>query len=834
MKNRFWMQALSVLILLVADLVCPVCRAQSSGAETKGADSGDYNIQQSVEFGYRWTGINGNLDNYDTFINLGSGFRLFDYTLDIRSLDHQGLLFDQLNFSNFGYGGDPNDVSRLRISKNKVYDFSALFRRDKYFWDYNLLANPLNFASSTPAIPITNSPHAMDLAHRMGDYNLMLFPQSRIRFRLGYSHDREEGPGFFTTDSGTVPDFNENYSNTVNAYRAGVDIRILPRTTFSYDELLTYYKQDNIVADQNFPYQLANGTPVDLGIIWSTNTGQEALPCSTLPPNPPTIGVPNTVRPTCNGFLSYSQVGRPRNYMPTERFSFQSTYFKNFAMSGEVGYSSSDNTIPDFLEQLNGWTARTSERGETTSGPAEAKRVSVNANWSGAYAVTDKFRILDEFRYDNWRIPGEWATAETALFGTLPPAPGDAGMLLPIGAFSAANCPATSTPPYTGPNCPVHGATSAADVTHQLAQQFLGQNLRSNTLEFEYEFTRRFVAHLGYLYTARTIADMSDVFDAGDIYYPGGGNNPAATAANFYFAARGNCALVAGALPAGCVPNADGSITFGSPTNPIPEASNDTSRNITDIHENALVAGFTYRPLDVLRITSDFEFGYNDASFTRTSPRQVQVYKVHAAYTPRPWVTLDGAIDIHENRDNVFQVNDLEHGRTYSFVTVLSPTPKLTFDIGYNYSDIYSQAEVCFAYSTVPATPPPFGACPIASSPVPLGALGFYSSRQHFAHAEVMWKPLSRVTTAVGYAGTFVGGNTLIINPLQPPGSLAFNYQKPYASVQFDLYQGLSYKTAWNYYGYNGKAPFNVAGLAPIGSEDFNGSTATFAFRYAF
>ena len=84
------------------------------------------------------------MDTYDTFENLGSGVRLFDYTLDMRSIDHNGFLFDNLNFSNFGYGGDPNDVTRLRIEKNKWYDFRLLFRRDKNFWDYNLLANPLN------------------------------------------------------------------------------------------------------------------------------------------------------------------------------------------------------------------------------------------------------------------------------------------------------------------------------------------------------------------------------------------------------------------------------------------------------------------------------------------------------------------------------------------------------------------------------------------------------------------------------------------------------------------------------------------------------------------
>jgi hypothetical protein len=132
---------LTVLVMLVALAAsCPLSRAQNATEEMKGMDSGNYNIQQSIEAGYRSTYINGNTGTYDTFINLGSGFRLFDYTLDMRSKDHNGFLFDNLSFSNFGYGGDPNDVTRLRIEKNKLYDFRVLFRRDKNFWDYNLLA----------------------------------------------------------------------------------------------------------------------------------------------------------------------------------------------------------------------------------------------------------------------------------------------------------------------------------------------------------------------------------------------------------------------------------------------------------------------------------------------------------------------------------------------------------------------------------------------------------------------------------------------------------------------------------------------------------------------
>ena len=68
----------------------------------------------------------------------------------MRSINHQGIFFDNLSFSNFGYGGDPNDVSRLRIEKNKWYDFRAMFRRDKNFWNYDLLANPLNPTSFNP------------------------------------------------------------------------------------------------------------------------------------------------------------------------------------------------------------------------------------------------------------------------------------------------------------------------------------------------------------------------------------------------------------------------------------------------------------------------------------------------------------------------------------------------------------------------------------------------------------------------------------------------------------------------------------------------------------
>jgi hypothetical protein len=300
---------------------------------------------------------------------------------------------------------------------------------------------------------------------------------------------------------------------------------------------------------------------------------------------------------------------------------------------------------------------------------------------------------------------------------------------------------------------------------------------------------------------------------------------------NYYFAARGDCAVVAGALPSGCTLNANGTIQEGTLAHPVPEAGNNTARNIYEIHEHAALLGVSARPTDKLRLNADLIFGYNDNSFTRISPRQVQSYKVHVHYTPTPWANVEGSVDINQNRDNVATINNLEHNRTYSFVTTLAPNSKLYLDFGFNYMDIYSQTEICFpdTGSTIFTTP-----CPIAGATSPLGTLSSYASQDYYAYGDMMWKPYKRVTAMLGYGGSIVRGNTTFLNTLTPTGPLDFNYLKPYASLAFDLYKGLAYKTAWNYFGYNDHGIANPTGLAALPSQNFDGNNITFSFRYSF
>ena len=184
--------------------------ASVHGQEQEGVNTGNYNIKQSVEFGYRFVSNSGDQNTYDTLINLSQGFRLLDFSTEMTSLDHHGTFFDRLFFYNSGYGGDPQNASRLQIAKHGWYDFSAQFRRDENTFNYSLLANPLN--PTTPAFAnapagftpiISSSPHLYNTRRKMQDYDLLLLPQSRVRFRVGYSRNSDEGPELSTIHLGT-------------------------------------------------------------------------------------------------------------------------------------------------------------------------------------------------------------------------------------------------------------------------------------------------------------------------------------------------------------------------------------------------------------------------------------------------------------------------------------------------------------------------------------------------------------------------------------------------------------------------------------------------------
>lgn len=805
-KFRFIWRAASLYLLPVASVLflsLSQARAQEQ-PEQQGVEQGNYNIKQSIEFGGRFTSITGDLQSYSTYVNLQQGPRLLGFTTEMRSLNHHGSLFDRLYFSNFGYGGDPNDVSRLRISKNKWYSFDALFRRDENFWDYSLLANPLN--PTTPAFTnapagftpvVSTSPHLLNTRRKLGDYNLLLRPDSNIRFRLGYARNINEGPSFTTIHQGTEQLLFQDWKTTVNTYRLGADFRLLPRTNISYDEIWNYYKGDTGATDNNQLFALSNGQLVDLGVSFNAGANQ---PCANTFGGPPA----GAVNPACSAYFSYLRHARTRTDAPTEQISMQSNYWKSLDLSARFGYTGGDANVFGYDQNLFGREARTNLRNDLTTGSVSGRRVMATADFGATWHITDRLSFLDSFHFSNFHYPLEFDASDCSFFS--------ANLLTPArvftpGATMPLNCvapsdgvPVTATSPIT------HTASSGPDISIALNSNFLKQDEKTNLAEFEYQFSSKLGARLGFRYRHRAIDDnfFTNVTEA---FFPNNAN-------------RGDCALVNGALPSGCTANGDGSFTFVTP-------SPTTSPGETLINEYAGVFGVWAQPVRNWRISFDTELMSADNTFTRISPRQSQEYRIRSKYHPVNWFSLDGSIRIWEGRDNISEVNNLQHDRSYGFSATFQPNEKLGLEVGYDYNDVFSQILICYISS---AAPKGLAQCPNVVGLVQ--QLSTYTNKSHYGNFDVMWMPLSRLTTHLGANLTGTSGSALQLNPNAVPGPLDSKWLRPYGGLDYGFAKNWTGRAYWAYYGYHE----DLTALAQdvFAPRSFRGNLVTLSVRYAF
>jgi hypothetical protein len=785
-----------------AGILFRVLPASAQDEPQKGIEQGNYNIKQSIEFGGRITSIGGDTQTYDTFVNLQQGARLLGFTTEMQSLDHHGTFFDRLYFSNFGYGGDPNDVSRLRISKNKWYNFDALFRRDENYSNYSLLANPLNpttpgFANAPAGFNpvITFSPHLFDTTRRLGDYSLLLLPESRVRLRLGYSRNISRGPSFNTIHQGTEQLLLQDERDTVNAYRVGVDFRILPRTNISYDQIFSYYKGDTGLTDNNQLYSLSNGTPVDLGVSFNAGASQ---PCAN------TFVAGGFVNPTCSAYTNYLRHGRIRTNSPTEQLSMQSDYFHNWDLSAKVSYTGGDMHVFDWIESLSGREARTNLSNQTNTGPVFGRHVSANADFGATWRITDKLSFIDSFHFSNWHNPAEFDDSSCSYFSpNLLTAPN----FFTPGAGLPLSIPCTA--PANGVmGTPAHTSSSAADISFATSSRFLKQDEKTNLAELEYQFSSKLGARAGFRYRHRAIDD-NDFEAITEIFFPNNAN-------------RGDCAIAGGALPAGCTPNGDGSFTFTTP-NPT------FSPSETLINEYSGVFGVWARPVANWKISFDTELMSADNSYTRISPRQTQEYRLRTKYKLTEWMNLNGSITIWEGRNNVAEVNNLQHNRVYAFSTMFQPNEKIGLELGYDYNDVFSQILICFTSSAVVTGPNSVSCTGVAGL---VQAVSTYTNKSNFGYFDASWTPMPRLTARLGANLTGTSGSVLIISPNAPSGPLDSKYLQPFGGFDYRFANHWTGKAYWGYYSYHEDQSNVVQDV--FAPRNFRANLVTLSLRYAF
>jgi len=779
--------------------------AQTAPETPPATQVGPYQVQQTYSLGYRFGSIAGSAANYATFVNLQSGPRLLDGSLIARAAAGRGGWFDNLSLTTAGLGGDPQSVVRLHADQGKLYNFSGAWRRDENVFDYNLLSNPLNPASNTPAVGVGYTLHQLDLSHRMQDYELRLLPLARISFRLGYARNVQTGPAASTLHDNVDTQLEESYRTTMNSLRFGVDYKPFARTVLSYDQFFEYFKNDTVVAGVPTPYQLPNGTPVDLGFVFSGTTPcSNALNQATSPP---------TANPLCKGYLSYSQVAPARTSLPTERLSLHSDYWSQLALTASFSYNSGANTVANFSQTGNGLSSLT--RATALTAATRASRVDAQGDGTAIWSLRSDLRLTDTFNLYRFENPGDYIYRSVTNFTQAPLTNGAASLLVPPAVFNSTNCPA----PYTAATCPQHAAASVADLETGATYTFLGNNNLADTLMLDYDFSGWMGAHVGYRYSHQRVADGEADYITGDTYDPGSGAA---------LAFRGSCALVKGMLPSACSLNPDGSVSFNPNLAALPPLVSQTA----NIHGNSLLFGAWARPSAKLRLGTDLAYSTADHSFDRIDPRTSQRYAAQAAYSPAAWATLSVDVDAYNAQDNAIDVHDFAHNRSYALAATLLPADKISFESGFTYNSIFSSALVCFTVGSAPSPSNSF-ACPVAGSPVKLAAIGSYSDLDHFVYADTVIRLVPRTTLRLGFAGSFTRGSSLLLDPLAPAGALQYDYLRPTAGVEFQMAPGTVFSGSWRNYDY-GEPGGLPSGLAPFPLDNFHANLLTLSLRYSF
>ncbi len=871
--------AAAALVLLVPSLamgqtaVVPEAAEPEDNSASIGHVWRNYTVRQSIEIGGRFTAVSGNSQMYDTLVNLQTGPRLLGQELSMSPMSHGAGLFDNLYLSSFGFGGDPNDLARLRIEKSKWYNFVALYRRDQNFFDYDLFANPLTLnlgitncsnVAGGAVRPCTaafnphanyfysNSPHLQDTTRNMGDFNLILFPQSAVNVRLGFARNVNNG----TVDSSLEDvniDLTQQMQSRSDRWSFGVDVRPLARTTLSFDQFFERDRVDNAyVNNPASSYTLGAGGPnVSLPLYFP--------PCSvTVAGAPrPYITAPGVLNPLCNtGVFSYSRRDNVRSFFPTSQLLLRSDYFRKLDLTAGGTYSSGNSRVENYNDRFNGLVSRTNNTDYQVTGPANTNRVSGSADLGLTYHINKSWSVLDKFRWLDWRDPGVFNQSTVNCFSNL--ATG-ATLSTPTGApCGIPGIPTTGFAPA--------GLTANSAVNYNTLE---AERTYFNTATLNWAPSRRFSAYAGYRYGRRELKGA-------------------------FLSASTNSPTLAGGLigPAGA-----------------------TSTSIlplfTDkINLNTALLGVVLRPTDKWRVNVDAELLSADNGFTQIAPRHEQRVRANTVYKVNRWSSINGGVHFIESRNNWAEnfggpghnlfptayapaYGTKSHDRYYTLGVSLQPNRRTGIDFGWTYMDQQFSIPACMLLSpgivaggapsicpvttNQPTVPAQLNVTASASSPtVPVTQA--YQENTNTAYAILTFRPIPRVTLNLGYditsttghdnwlradnglplmvlgdaygnspgipgnTGTVVTGTTTSAGtnaflgpfPDQPLGSQVFNYHVVSGGLGVKVAKGITLKGYYGYYNYNekeGNVPANQLVALP---RNFHANLGTIALKYAF
>ena len=783
-----------------------IAAAQAPTAPSPAADApmsapNGYVIHQSIDLGGRIANATGSQPMYSNLVNLQSGPRVQSETFELHALPGQkNAPVDRLSTVGSGFGGDPINFARMSASKGKLYEFTGLFRRDRRYFDYDLLGNPnipggqsipigpSNVPTGSFAWPQTlQSPFLFNTVRRMTDINVVLMPLSTFTYHFAYAKNLMQGPSLspsgysFAKYNAILAEYQRNNTDDITA---GVDWKPVRGTMVSYEEQITHYKGDSFfsLAANSLIVQEADGTRAAINDydslspygIGACNTGSmgsaytNATKYTILsPPNTPG-GLP-VINPACAVVTSYVRSQPTRAIFPTEVLRLQSATLKNLSINGNVRFTNANMHLPNYYDSYQGLNGTTREL--TYIGNANAIRQVLAADLGAVWQTTSNFSLADQINFSTMHQPG--VTNMTSGFTVSTPTNPNETITYQ-GALKTTNA-ATGASTITGnANIGVPGAG------------YTGQLYVTNNLTGEWDVSSRATLSLTYRYQDHVVAE-------GDPHH----------------------------LPLPVGASIGGTVT---------------------IHENAGVFTAAVRPTANLDLNGSVEMAYADNALTPVSPRQLWHYRVHVRYRPKPWATLSGAfndLERHNNTNNARAdvtagddpyegpLDHVDHTRIASISGVLLPNEHYGLDFSYAYTDVYAATNICFDNGAQNASNKPSaypGTATLTTSGAPNVCPGvftrgsttqladwfgrdFMDAPTQYGSVSLRLSPAKTIQSNFGYRLSSVDGSRFFNDARDVNGSLVSTYQSPFVSFAWTARPGLTWKAEYNFYGYGEGGP---------------------------
>jgi hypothetical protein len=838
-----------------------------------------YLVHQSIEVGARITRISGSTAMWDTMVNQekGVGGRVLGESLELHSVDRTKTpFFDTLSSFSTGYGGDPYDVTRLSVSKGRLYDFVGSFRRDRNFFDYNQFANSL-LTNYTPAIqqttvtilgdpttsttgpllvPEANTLHLYNTVRHNTDALVTFLPLSAVSYRIGINHGTHEGPSLTTSRSvagSTMPGTNGGdmqvyqwFRNGEDRYTAGVDAKIAKRTMLNYDEFVVMYKGDS---------------------SFSLPQAGEPLYGMAAPAMFPVAGGTTGLMAT-SGVDAYNFATTVTTNPDITPASKQTT--KSYAC-GNPAYTGGGVTMPSTLPANN-------QRVTDGVMQQDCKAATV---WSQSMPIrsifpTEQLRFSSHY-WDRFSFNGRVSYS---------------GGHSDINSFSLTSWGYGDTAPaYTT----AKGSTPASWSSSVLGGYAVGAGTKG-----QYAVNKRanlngdfgFVAEVNQRLSISDNISFAAFRTEGNVSYQPTTYAIPTNLAPSLLTTSSSPGVVA---TTGAISNDSSWLNQKTTTNTV-VASYTISQQIkvsggwryrtrgidylsvagfvptTNLswRENAALIGAVIDPGRMIHLSLNYDLtnsGSADPSitmsnaFTRITPDKSQHFKARATVKPAKWINFAVSDNDYFAKNDDPLVNHQEHSEDISFAASVTPRDGLNFDVSYAHDDVYSVTDICYQWTpdavfpNYPAGAATTATCLASNSPnggTTPGALGsngvptaqeflsngYYNAPSNYYSANVNYAPTKSIRLNGGARLSQVNGSSEALDPFLIPGALHSRNLTPFADAEYKIAEQWAWHGNWNYTGYGETGPLNTVtnGFLSNGlpARNMHGNILTLGVKYAF